>query len=225
MRKRPLALFASALLFLYFPLELAFNWYRGLEPIEPHDIVLSVILPLILLTGLIRVTRVGWYTLVMLVALWGVQDLYSYYAEQGSSIYPLLIHLAIYAVSIGYFINPRIRHLYFDPKLRWWRTKRRYETHLPFIMSCDRKWHYPILRDISEGGCFIETRNLLDINSRIQIAIPLPEPIQGSVIKAQGEVKWISHSSTRFGMGVQFIDATIQSEKLLEEFVRKHVLG
>ena len=62
MKRRPLALFVSALLFSTFPLEMLWRWStegRG----EPFDFFLSVVLPVILLIGLIRVTRVGWYTL------------------------------------------------------------------------------------------------------------------------------------------------------------------
>jgi Tfp pilus assembly protein PilZ len=223
MRKRPLSLIASALLFLYFPIELFLRWSESGGTVSAPDFVLSVVLPLILLIGLIRVSRVGWYTLVTMVALWGVRDLYAYYMTRGSSIAPLLVHLGIYGISMGYFINPRVRHLYFDPKLRWWRTRRRYETHLPFIMSHGQEWHYPILRDISEGGCFIETRHPLDINSKIQISIPLPEPINLSVIKAEGEVRWISRNPARFGMGVQFTEHTPQDARALKDFVRKHV--
>lgn len=223
MRKRPLSLFASALLFLYFPIEFLFRVSQGYHQVYVADIVLSVVLPLILLIGLIRVTLVGWYTLVTLVALWGIKDLTDYYMTHGASLAPLILHVGIYCISLAYFINPRVRHLYFDPRSRWWRTKRRYETHLPFIMNHKGEWHYPILRDISEGGCFIETSHLAEINTKVELAIPLPEPLEVSVIHTEGEVRWVSKNPHRFGMGVQFNPASDIDRDSLKEFVRKHV--
>lgn len=223
MRQRPFLLFVSSCLFLYFPAELAWRWISHSHPVLPMDIFFSIVMPAILMVGLIRVTKVGWYTLITLVALWGVRDLYDFYSTQGSSLSPLIIHLAIYCVSVGYFINPRVRHLYFDPKLRWWRSKPRYETHIPFLMSHANQWHYPILRNISEGGCFIETPHLLDVNADLQISIPLPIPLSVSVIKTQGEVRWVSTNPLRHGMGVQFRNPPPEHFKAIKEYVRKQL--
>ena len=158
-----------------------------------------------------------------MVALWGVRDLYEYYHSEGAGIIPLFIHIAIYCASLVYFINPRVRHLYFDPKLRWWRTKPRYETHIPFMMRHDKDWQYPILRNISEGRCFIETPHPFKLNETFDIAIPLPVPLSVSVIKTQGEVRWVSTNPLRYGMGVQFINASPQHNKAIREYVRKQL--
>lgn len=223
MKQRPFWLFLSSCLFLYLPGELVWRWLSHAAPIHPMDIVFSFILPFLLMVGLIRVSRVGWYTLVALVALWGVKDLYDYYSTHSRSLYPLMVHLGIYCVSLGYFINPRVRHLYFDPKSRWWRTKPRYETHLPFLFQTRGDWHYPILRNISEGGCFIETPHLLEVNSPIHITIPLPVPLSVSVIKTQGEVRWVSTNPLRQGMGVQFLHPAPEHFKAIKQYVNRQL--
>jgi len=218
MHRRPLTLMAASLLFLYFPTELLTRWMHG-GSVTWLDGLISIVLPATLMFGLIRVTKVGWYTLFAMIGLWGVNDLYSYYASQGNSTYPMLIHLAIYFSSLAYFINPRVRHLYFDPKLQWWRTKRRYETHLPLLMHHDEKWLYPVLRNISEGGCFIETPHPLDVNAEVAIVIPLPVPLAVSVIKARGQVRWVSRNPLRHGMGVQFQEPDAPHAKALRQYV------
>lgn len=223
MRQRPVLLLLSACLFLYFPVELIVRWTAHDHAMHPLDIVFSMLLPAVLLIGLIRVTKVGWYTLIAGVSLWGVRDLYEYYASQSASMAPLMVHLMIYCVSLAYFINPRIRHLYFDPKLRWWRTKPRYETHIPFLMNHNSTWHYPILRNISEGGCFVETPHLLDVNDPIQIAIPLPIPLQVSVIKTEGEIRWVSANPLRPGMGIQFKEPPELHAEAIREYVRRQL--
>lgn len=223
MRKRPVALFLSACLFLYFPGEMIWRWVSHAHPVVPMDVFFSMVMPAVLLIGLIRVTTVGWYTLIAGVSLWGVRDLYEYYSTQTTSIMPLIIHVSIYCISLGYFINPRVRHLYFDPKSRWWRAKPRYETHIAFLMNHQSQWHYPILRNISEGGCFVETPHLLEMNAPIQIAIPLPVPLSVSVIKTEGEVRWVSNNPLRPGMGIQFKNPPEAHSKALREYVRRQL--
>ncbi len=221
MRKRPFLLFVAAASFLFFPLELLHEINIG-RPVVPVDYLLEGIVPIILAVGLMRVTRIGWYTLVAMVSLWGVRDLWSYYQEAGAT-GPFLVHIAIYVFSMTYFINPRIRHVYFDPKLRWWRLKKRFETHSPFMFSHEGTWHYPILRNISEGGCFIETPHMVNVQEKVHITIPLPIPLGVSVIKAEGEVRWISRNPLRYGMGVQFQEPLPEHAKAIKEFVRQQL--
>lgn len=222
MRKRPTALFICALLFSYFPIEFASKMIQG-GKYHGFEAMLSLGLPVLLMFGLIRVNRVGWYTLVTFVALWGVEDLYQYYQRHTSNLTPLLAHLAIYVISLTYFINPRVRTLYFDPKMRWWRAKPRFETHMPSLMQEKENWNYPVLRNISEGGCFIETAHLLDVNSLVNVAIPLPVPLNLSVIKAEGSVRWVSTNPLRHGMGIQFNTPAPHMAKALRGFVVKQL--
>ena len=122
-----------------------------------------------------------------------------------------------------YFINPRIRHLYFDPKSRWWRTKPRYETHLPLLINRGEKSQYPVLRNISEGGCFIETTHLGEMNDKVHVAIPLPVPLTVSVIRSEGWVRWVSRDPNRMGMGIEFKDPLPKHVKALREYVNRQL--
>lgn len=223
MQKRPLLILFCALMFLYFPAETVFQWLHNGVQLNLTDILFSIVMPTVLLVGLIRVSQFGWYTLIAGVTLWGIRDLHEYYLSHGASSSALYIHLCIYAISIAYFINPRIRHLYFDPKVRWWRTKPRYETSLPILLNHQAQWHYPLLRNLSEGGCFIETPHLLDQNSTLQLAIPLPYPLNVSVIRTSGDVRWVSRNPMRMGMGIQFRNLTPEHEKAVKAFVKKRV--
>lgn len=219
MRRRPVLLLLSALLFLYFPLEWGLRLYNG-HPFYGIEALIFGAFPFVLIAGLVRVTKVGWYTLVALVALWGIQDLNVYYSTRGKT-WSFFSHLGIYLFSLSYFINPRIRHLYFDPKLRWWRTKPRFETHLPMMIKNGAQWDYPTLRNISEGGCFLETDQLLPISEIIALNIPLPVPLTTSVIKLEGEVRWVSQSDNKRGMGVQFKEVTSKDLGVIKEFIRR----
>ena len=219
MVKRPFLLLVASLLFLYFPAEWVFKLSRS-YPFRWLDLLIYAILPSVLLVGLIRVTKVGWYTLIGLVALLGIQDLNVYYSSKGQP-WSLISHLAIYLFSLSYFINPRVRHLYFDPKLRWWRTKPRFETYLPMIAQRNNLWDYPVVKNISEGGCFIETQQLGSVAENILLSIPLPIPLSLSVIQIEGEIRWISQAPNRTGMGIQFKKTTETDLFAIKELVRQ----
>ncbi|MFM8270128.1 MAG: PilZ domain-containing protein, partial [Pseudomonadota bacterium] len=166
MQKRPILLIFAASVFLLSPVGLFYRNFQG-EPVSVTDWFLSGILPLVLCIGLLRVNRIAWYTVFGFVFLWGVREL------QG-------LQFLIYIISLTYFINPRIKRLYFDPKLQWWRTKKRYETHGPAIVQIKTKTLYPTLKNISEGGCFLETPHSQEEGETLTIMIPLPSPLPDS---------------------------------------------
>lgn len=222
MRKRPIQLIVCSLLFLYFPFELLVHGLRGFS-VYWDDFLFSVILPGLLLFGLLRVTKVGWYTLIAFGALWGIKDLHQYYILRGSSIWPVLFHILVYSISLGYFITPRVRHLYFDPKMRWWRTKPRFETHLPMMTESGGKWDYPVIKNISEGGCFIETPHLYGMKQHFQMYLPLPIPLTVSVFKAQVEVRWVSDKGPHPGMGVEFLNLSKENLISVKQLVRQQL--
>ncbi|NBT57789.1 PilZ domain-containing protein, partial [bacterium] len=168
--------------------------------------LLGGILPLILCIGLLRVNRIAWYTLFGFVFLLGIRDLKG-------------LHFLAYVISLSYFINPRIKQLYFDPKLQWWRQKRRYEANGPTIVETDTKTFYPHLKNISEGGCFLETPHTQEEFEHIWITIPLPSPLPQSSLKLKGEVRWVSSDPEKVGMGIQFISASRSDRLNLKKFI------
>lgn len=218
MHRKPLHLLFASLVLMYLPLELIWRTSQS-KQIVWVEWVVSFVFPVILLVGLLRVTRVGWYTLMACLALWGVHDLYRLYSASGQHS-QLFIHLAIYVFSLSYFINPRVRTLYFDPKLHWWKAKPRFATSLPMILQRDTMWFYPMLRNVSEGGCFIETNATFVMGDRVELSIPLPVPLAVSVIQAEGEVRWVSSNPLRRGMGVRFINPPADQATAIRQFVR-----
>jgi uncharacterized protein (TIGR02266 family) len=218
MSKRPALLFLSSLLFLYFPLEWSFRTYYSHHFSWIEALLLGVV-PILLILGLIKVTKVGWYTLVAMIALWGIQDLHSFYSTRGQE-WRLLSHLGIYLFTLSYFITPRVRHLYFDPKTHWWRTKPRFETHTPVVTQSEAVWGHPMMKNISEGGCFLETRQPLPVHSQVTLNILLPIPLRLSVLNVKGEVRWVSRSANRPGMGVQFSQLSYSHLEAIRDFLK-----
>mgnify|MGYP003394264098 FL=1 len=59
-------IFVCGMMFMFLPIETAWEWFRE-GHISTADLIFSGILPVLLLIPLLRVTKVGWYTLVMLI--------------------------------------------------------------------------------------------------------------------------------------------------------------
>jgi len=220
MRKKPLALILCSCVFLLFPIQLLEEILEGWTP-SSVDWVLSVFFPILLTFGLLRVEKMAWYTLFGFIFLWGIKDYQGLETEQ-ASLWSVLTHIIVYLLGVSYFINPRIKRLYFDPKLQWWRTKKRYETHGPAIMVVGAKTFYPQLKNISEGGCFLETPHTSDMFEKLSLTIPLPIPLRAPCLNFTGEVRWVSESSGSPGMGIQFQNISKQERQILKEFLRSH---
>jgi hypothetical protein len=58
---------------------------------------------------------------------------------------------------VGYFLLPAVRTTYFDPRVRWWESKPRYELKLP--STIDRKEGERVegrVLNVSQGGAFVQ---------------------------------------------------------------------
>ncbi|MBY0369130.1 PilZ domain-containing protein [bacterium] len=219
MKKRPLAIALCSLALFYFPAEIAARYSQGYG-VSWLDVVLSGVLPAIVGWGLLRVTKIGWYTLIAFVFLMGLNDLSAFYRMEGQGFSNFASHLIIFGLSLGYFINPRIRSLYFDPKLCWWKPKPRYETHLPLMVHDGKSWHYPILRNVSESGCFIEMAHPMPMGAQVHLAIPLPIPLSVPVIHTEALVRWSSTNPLRCGMGVEFETPAPIHKRAIKQYVQ-----
>ena len=219
MRRRPLFLLVAAGLFGYFPFALVMRFLDGATS-RPVEWVLDAIVPLLLIVSLVRVTRVGWYTLVAYIALLGIRDLRDYYGTSARGVTSLLTHLGIYVVSIAYFIHPRVRRLYFDPKLHWWKTKPRFDTHAAALCRLSTgTWTYPVLRNLSAGGCFLEPAVPPSTGESVEVRIPVPFSSDVAVLRSRGEVRWISRRSERVGYGVKFLDMPPTNRRTLRRYL------
>jgi len=75
--------------------------------------------------------------------------------------------------------------------------------------------------NLSEGGVFVATLNLLPVGTAVDLTFSLPGKVRISV---QGEVRWTREVDDRMpdvfpGVGVRFVDLTPEAAKALHRFV------
>lgn len=130
---------------------------------------------------------------------------YSYISWHAQPSLELGIYLiAFYLINllvVGYFILPQVRQVYFDPSLRWWETQPRFktefETHFTWV---DQKGRGDI-KNLSQGGLFIETDMTLNTMARIDINLKYND--QSYMVK--GEIVYSKPSGGRNGYGISLI--------------------
>jgi len=82
--------------------------------------------------------------------------------------------------------------------------------------------------NLSTGGMFIGTKELLPIDSPLNIEFILPE--DGRIIKCSGRVSWLNHPESIInqdlptGMGLQFMNLSMDDMDSLRKFIKNQVL-
>jgi len=86
--------------------------------------------------------------------------------------------------------------------------------------------HYSV--NLSAGGIFIETSDLLPIDSPLSVEFILPE--DGRIIKCLGRVSWLNHPESLksqnlpVGMGLQFTGLTLDDMDSIRHFIKNQNL-
>lgn len=105
---------------------------------------------------------------------------------QGTLPWPALV--AVYGLELAlvtYFLLPAVRATYFDPRVRWWESKPRYELRLPATLeTAARERLEASVMNLSEGGLFVRAARNLGLGSRIGVAFG----ILGQEFEAEGRV-------------------------------------
>jgi uncharacterized protein (TIGR02266 family) len=82
--------------------------------------------------------------------------------------------------------------------------------------------------NLSSGGIFLETGELLPVDSTLKVDFILPDG--GRVIKCAGRVSWLNHpesiknQSLPVGMGLQFVNLSLDDVDSIRRFIKDQVL-
>jgi hypothetical protein len=130
--------------------------------------------------------------------------------------------LFTYAINIGvmsYFLIPEVREVYFNPRLRWWETKPRYDISIPTALHCLDREGDGTLVNVSEGGAFVETPMILFFGSEVQISFQSLGQSPGKTIYVKSKVVHVRRAKPA-GYGLECVH-TVGSFAEMKEFVRE----
>lgn len=211
MKRKPWALIVIALLHILSPIgNIIINSHLAHVSIAvyikalfaPEELYRTFIFLFIPVIGgfLIYVCKKWSYYLYL--ALMTIPFIYSYYSwqsqpNQNLGVYLILFYL-INLLVVGYFVLPQVRLVYFDPRLRWWETKPRYKTEFETQIKWVDKSSKGEIKNISEGGIFVQTDLLINVNGRVSLTFNYNNVVHSF----SGEVVYINKNSTPIGYGI-----------------------
>ncbi len=104
---------------------------------------------------------VGW------ISMNGAYNLYLYYGNLNAlQIIFAIVSPIVFSILITlYFLIPTVKTTYFDPKLRWWEAKPRYEVEIKGISENQDKENEIFIKNISEGGLFFTSNTEFELNT------------------------------------------------------------
>jgi hypothetical protein len=137
------------------------------------------------------------------------------------ALYLILAYL-INFLMVVYFMLPQVRQVYFDPRLRWWETKPRFEVEVDteiFIKDQSAKGY---IKNISEGGLFVETSLVLKVTDNIDINFKYKD----RNYTFNGNVVFVKNLEVRKGYGIKLVlsDTEINNLKKLIDIVSEESL-
>lgn len=179
---------------------------------HPDELVRTLIfLGIPILGGILIYICKKWSYYLYLILL-VVPFAYSYMSWRTEPTIELGIYLiAFYLINllvVGYFVLPQVRQVYFDPRLRWWETKPRFKAEFETTFTWVDQQGRGEIKNLSEGGLFIETD--MKLNTRGRIDIDFKYKNQSYTLK--GEVVYSKNANGRYGYGVRLLTTEQDAE-------------
>jgi hypothetical protein len=169
MKRRPLAIILITILYFLEPvgnvLQAAFindmplfGRYGILSHLFWADWIVLISFPIVGI-GVYKVRKWGWYLFICFSAvLIAYNLLVYYYLNPGYVPETIFLFILIITGITALFFRRHVYSPYFNPRLRWWETAARFRVILETDMSTSHGSFHCETVDISESGCFVETR-------------------------------------------------------------------
>jgi len=157
------------------------------------------------------------YPIFLTIALWTVYSNVSFWSDSAHAFPGVILAISVIldVLFVSYFLIPAVRTTYFDARVRWWEQKPRYIVDIPTSLTqSDQPSQTALIRDIAEGGVFLESKATLDpkipVHLSFSVSEQLAEVIGTLVYHRSGE-----HS----GYGIKF-NLTPDSSRAIQAITR-----
>lgn len=228
MRKRPWPIIILAVLHALAPLgNIFFNSLLSKVPVAvfwralwlPDNRGTLLIFTLVPILGAILIYLCKKWSYYLYIALMTLPFYFSFveYLRKSTPLMAvaLILFFVVNIVVVGYFLLPAVRRLYFDPRMRWWETKPRYQADFQCQVEFKDQQHWVEIKNISEGGAFLETS--ADFSEGDSLKLFFKDP-QG-VIALRGDIVY-RRTTAPSGYGFKF-DKASSKEPRLHEVIKK----
>ncbi len=140
-----------------------------------HMKLANLIIPSLLAAFAVWSVKKWSYIVLLVCVCWislnGFINLYTYYGNLNFlQIFFAIISPIIFSVAITfYFLIPTVKTTYFDPKLRWWEAKPRYEVDILGHVGSEADTKEVQIQNISEGGLFFTSSHEFQLENTVKL--------------------------------------------------------
>lgn len=185
----------------------------------PENRVTLLVFTVVPLIGAVLIYTCKKWSYIAYIALMTIPFAYSLISYMKSATIPMTVALVLFYIAnmlvIGYFLMPAVRRLYFDPRMRWWETKPRYKADFQCQVDYEGRQHWVEIKNISEGGAFLETSSNFSEGTPLKIFFKDPQ----GVLHLDGIVVY-KRLQTPAGYGFKF-DKASSKQPRLRELIRR----
>ena len=102
----------------------------------------------------------------------------------------------------------------------------RIDTDLTMFLKTSEGLIKAVVKNISEGGVFVQTDHLLDIATNLTLHLFLPDVSNASIVKeieVKGVITWVNPKELHWaqkGMGIKFLEMTKDKADPIKNFVK-----
>jgi Tfp pilus assembly protein PilZ len=223
-KKKPLSVRIISILFLLAPIgnlmQLAYfnGWpYTGprgvIYRLGTYEWIILAMFPIVAF-GIWRVATWGYFLCMSFAAFLIVNNTYAMFVNQRAySPYIVLLFQLVTFASIGLLLHSHFAAPYFNPRMRWWETERRYRVSLKGQLRAGQNLGDCEIVDISLGGCFITTQQKLQTGDEVMLRVATGE----MHVTAKCQVVWVrSHEP---GYGLMFKPLAREDKKTLKKIL------
>jgi hypothetical protein len=162
------------------------------------------------------------YSVLGLYVLWvaghGIYKMIRYYNDINmmQTFFIFMLPAAFATIVALYFFIPSVKTTYFDKRIRWWEAKPRYKTNIDAKVELEDQNSVEVtVKNLSEGGAFVETKSDLELDTYIKI--------QFEVNKVQIDTRAkivFKRSGDMIGHGLQFDPADKTNHKKMKMIIK-----
>jgi hypothetical protein len=183
--------------------------------LAPENLTTLLVFTLVPLIGAVLIYICKRWSYYLYIALMMIPFGYSLHSYFSSATIMMTVALVFFYIVnmlvVGYFLLPAVRRLYFDPRLRWWETKPRYQADFQCHVDFQGQQHWVEIKNISEGGAFLEAPSDFAEGSELKLFF---KDSQG-VLQLNGFIVY-KRRQAPMGYGFKFDKASSRQPRLKE---------
>lgn len=143
------------------------TWIFQRSPIEIFE---TVALMPIAGIAIYRMRR-GSYLIFFAALTWSlISNLKQWKYASNTLSMPAILSMYLTQLALAaYFLMPSVRKTYFDPRVRWWESKPRYELNAPAVVAVKEDRGDAQIMNVSEGGAFISSTRQWDTGQAVEL--------------------------------------------------------